>query len=395
MGHYALSYAEQAGRVSGVITQNVDLLHEGAGSRSVLHLHGTVREVRCMSCEALASRAEFQSHVRALNPAYLAPDAHRPDPAADRADHVISSQLGTRVVAVPGPDGDSTLVERHTYSSRRGGIDAAVAIPALQRPDGDSDLSHITDYSDFIVPSCRKCTDGFGVARPQEGVPALHLEGQPAGILKPDLVFFGANVPRGVHERADAMLAEADAILIAGTSLTVWSAFRLVRAALDRAAPGCASVVAVAAQIAKLQQAAAGAALTTDGSGVGSGNSIRDGSAILAPVTPFTVDLGSRTGGTPYPARVPATIPVVILNRGPTRADALLAAAASGVHKIEARAADAIHYVLDVPREATRDMEREVRRKRQQQAAAAGLHQASEVDPEAIQAAMRRHENIE
>jgi NAD-dependent deacetylase len=49
-GHRVLADWETAGRVTGVITQNIDGLHQEAGSRRVLELHGTAREVSCLSC---------------------------------------------------------------------------------------------------------------------------------------------------------------------------------------------------------------------------------------------------------------------------------------------------------------------------------------------------------
>lgn len=81
------------------------------------------------------------------------------------------------------------------------------------RPDGDVNLSE--NYSGFKVPECEQC----------------------GGVLKPDVVFFGANVPPDVRDRATALVDEADAVLALGTSLAVFSAYRLVRQALDRKLP--------------------------------------------------------------------------------------------------------------------------------------------------------------
>ncbi len=49
-GHLALAEMERAGRISAVITQNVDDLHTRAGSRTVLELHGNVMRLRCTAC---------------------------------------------------------------------------------------------------------------------------------------------------------------------------------------------------------------------------------------------------------------------------------------------------------------------------------------------------------
>jgi NAD-dependent deacetylase len=51
-GHEAIARWEQAGRIAGVITQNIDGLHQQAGSRRVLELHGTARWIMCVDCQA-------------------------------------------------------------------------------------------------------------------------------------------------------------------------------------------------------------------------------------------------------------------------------------------------------------------------------------------------------
>ena len=81
-------------------------------------------------------------------------------------------------------------------------------LPAGIAPDGDADLDEV-DFSAFIVPDCLHC----------------------AGLLKPDVVFFGESVPRPRVEAVQAHLAAADAVLVVGSSLMVWSGFRFVRAA--------------------------------------------------------------------------------------------------------------------------------------------------------------------
>jgi NAD-dependent SIR2 family protein deacetylase len=70
-GHAALAALERAGAVAGLITQNVDGLHHGAGSREVVELHGALRRVRCLACDALTSRDELQQRLAAANPGWL------------------------------------------------------------------------------------------------------------------------------------------------------------------------------------------------------------------------------------------------------------------------------------------------------------------------------------
>jgi NAD-dependent deacetylase len=51
-GHQVLARWEAAGRIRGVITQNIDGLHQLAGNRRVLELHGTARQAACLDCAA-------------------------------------------------------------------------------------------------------------------------------------------------------------------------------------------------------------------------------------------------------------------------------------------------------------------------------------------------------
>jgi NAD-dependent SIR2 family protein deacetylase len=161
-GHRALATLEDAGVVSGLITQNVDLLHTKAGSRRVIDLHGTYAQVVCLSCGHTLSRAVLAEQLEAANPGFL-----------ERAEAV-------------------------------GGI--AVA------PDADA---MIDDTSSFRVVDCPVC----------------------GGMLKPDIVYFGESVPKPRVEEAYSLVEEADALLVAGSSLTVFSGYRFVRHAAARAMP--------------------------------------------------------------------------------------------------------------------------------------------------------------
>jgi NAD-dependent SIR2 family protein deacetylase len=91
-------------------------------------------------------------------------------------------------------------------------------LDATDAPDGDADLES-ADFSSFVAPPCRRC----------------------GGVLKPDVVFFGENVPRDRVDAAARHLDEADAMLVVGSSLMVYSGFRFV----ERAASGGKPVAAV------------------------------------------------------------------------------------------------------------------------------------------------------
>lgn len=74
--HRALAALEAAGVVEGIITQNVDELHQAAGSGSVVDLHGRLSEVVCMACGTVESRDSVQERLRALNPDFAATADH-------------------------------------------------------------------------------------------------------------------------------------------------------------------------------------------------------------------------------------------------------------------------------------------------------------------------------
>jgi NAD-dependent SIR2 family protein deacetylase len=106
---------------------------------------------------------------------------------------------------LPRADLQHELVARNPEWAK---LDARVA------PDGDVDLV-VDDFSTFEVPPCERC----------------------GGILKPDVVFYGENVPRERVEAAFDALRRADAMLVAGTSLMVWSGYRFAEAAAAAGKP--------------------------------------------------------------------------------------------------------------------------------------------------------------
>jgi len=89
-----------------------------------------------------------------------------------------------------------------------------LGLDAIDAPDGDADLDGV-DFAAFTVPACHAC----------------------GGLLKPDVVFFGETVPRDVVASAYQHVENAEAMLVVGTSLMVYSGFRFVRAAAERDIP--------------------------------------------------------------------------------------------------------------------------------------------------------------
>jgi len=85
--HWAVARLERAGCLTGVLTQNVDGLHQRAGSSNVLELHGSIARVRCLDCDALEPMASVQGRMAAMNPDFLALAARlNPDGDAELPD---------------------------------------------------------------------------------------------------------------------------------------------------------------------------------------------------------------------------------------------------------------------------------------------------------------------
>lgn len=126
--HDALARLEQQGRVMLLVTQNVDRLHQAAGSRQVIDLHGRLDEVRCTDCGLILSRTRIQRDLELLNPEWL-------------------------------------------------GLDAVNA------PDGDAHLEGM-NFTSFVVPQCPHCN---GILKPDvvffgEHVPRERVDAAYAGL---------------------------------------------------------------------------------------------------------------------------------------------------------------------------------------------------------------------
>jgi NAD-dependent SIR2 family protein deacetylase len=157
-GHVAVATLEQRGQVAGIVTQNVDGLHQAAGARQVIELHGGLDIVLCLSCGLRERRVSLDARLRAANPSF-----------------------GSAVTAV--------------------------------NPDGDVELADAV-LDEFVPVGCVYCA---------------------SDLLKPDVVFFGENVPRSRVDACYALVEGARSLLVLGSSLTVMSGLRFVRraAALD------------------------------------------------------------------------------------------------------------------------------------------------------------------
>ena len=148
--HVALVELEARGLITGIITQNVDGLHQAAGSQAVIDLHGRLDRVVCLTCGSVESRDSVHQRLSVRNPRLT-----------------VSSE-------VINPDGDTDIPDE-----------------ALER---------------FEMVTCLACN----------------------GDLKPDVVYFGESVPTDRVDRAYSWVNRANSILVAGSSLTVYSGRRFL-----------------------------------------------------------------------------------------------------------------------------------------------------------------------
>ena len=158
-GHRALAALEGGGRIGPLLTQNVDGLHQQAGSKAVLELHGNIHAVCCLDCGARVPRAFVQEQLIEANPQFAG------------------------AMATPLPDGDAQVE------------------PAA--------LDH------FRLPACTRC----------------------GGTLMPDVIFFGDTLPPARSALALAQMEAAEALLVVGSSLMVYSGFRFCRLAAQSGKP--------------------------------------------------------------------------------------------------------------------------------------------------------------
>jgi len=164
-GHFSAAELERRGYLTGLITQNVDRLHQDAGSSNVVDLHGRYDQVICLDCGRTYSRRLLAGVFEELNPGFL-------------------EQAAATGLVEMAPDADATVEDQTLIRS-------------------------------FVVAVCPAC----------------------GGTLKPDFVYFGENVPKDRVERSYAVVDEAAALVVAGSSLTVMSGLRFVRHAAKENKP--------------------------------------------------------------------------------------------------------------------------------------------------------------
>ncbi|KAF7554831.1 hypothetical protein G7046_g6696 [Stylonectria norvegica] len=208
-GHYAIRDLGRLGLIRSVVTQNVDSFHPKAHPEMpTLELHGYLRSTVCTTCKTEFSRDEFQRQLARLNPRWAALlEEALASGALDTEDHAVRTSKGIKM-----------------------------------NPDGDVDLPD-APYTTFRYPACPKCLSDPPInPNGQRHVLEVDPEGawtlpSTAGILKPAVVMFGESIASDVKTAAEDAIDGAGKLLILGTSLATYSAWRLAKRAQDRGMP--------------------------------------------------------------------------------------------------------------------------------------------------------------
>lgn len=207
--HWAVKDLAGLGLISSVITQNVDSFHPTAHPElQTLELHGYLRSLVCIHCHNHLPRSQFQQSLSTLNPAWAA---------------FLAEMLEVGALNTENPD------ER-----RKRGLKT--------NPDGDVDLPN-APYSTFRYPACPTCfenppqlADGTR-SKVEVDDDGAWSPSSTAGILKPAVIMFGESIPGEIKLAAEEAIDRASKILVIGSSLATYSAWRLVKRAKERDLP--------------------------------------------------------------------------------------------------------------------------------------------------------------
>ncbi|KAI1302575.1 silencing information regulator [Xylaria venustula] len=207
--HFAIKHLNDLGLVRSVITQNIDSFHSQAHPHlQTTELHGYLRSCVCTSCHEELPRDDFQNELARLNPAWGA---------------FLQEILASGALDTENPD------ERHARGMKT-------------NPDGDVDLPG-APYTTFRYPACPRClADPPSTENGTRATVKVDSDGawdptSTAGILKPAVVMFGENIRPSVKATAEKTIDDADRLLVLGTSLATYSAWRLAKQAKDQKKP--------------------------------------------------------------------------------------------------------------------------------------------------------------
>lgn len=207
--HYAVKTLGSMGLLSGVITQNVDSFHSMAHpDLETIELHGYLRSLICVHCHTELPRAEFQRSLSALNPTWAA---------------FLQEMLSVGALDSENPE------ERKAKGLK-------------SNPDGDVDVPN-APYTTFRYPACPTClSNPPTLADGTRSIVEIDDDGawspaSNAGVLKPAVVMFGESIAATVKHSVENAIDEASRVLVIGSSLATYSAWRLIKKAKEQGKP--------------------------------------------------------------------------------------------------------------------------------------------------------------
>ncbi|CAO1627978.1 unnamed protein product [Jaminaea pallidilutea] len=219
--HYSIAALQRMGMVPDYITQNVDNLHHMAtpsqslAADTILELHGTLQSVVCVTAAKDfvhgSSPRDPEMHERLQGSHLRGPRSAKPRPYNTPTGEAYPRGCGFRGSRRSFQEVVEEINPRwHAFAQEM----RAKRTEPKTNPDGDVDLGD-ADYSSFHYPSCPNC----------------------GGVLKPAVIFFGESVPDALKERSHSLVTNSSSMLLVGTSLATYSAFRLVKSAVEQGKP--------------------------------------------------------------------------------------------------------------------------------------------------------------
>ncbi|KAI1324860.1 SIR2 family histone deacetylase-like protein [Xylariaceae sp. FL0255] len=209
VGHIAVKHLSDLGLVSSIITQNVDSFHPQTHPNiPTIELHGYLRSCVCTTCHQELPRDTFQDELARLNPAWAT---------------FLEEILASGALDTENPD------KRRAKGMRT-------------NPDGDVDVPG-APYTTFRYPACPTClTNPPLTSNGDRAVVGIDSDGawkppSTAGILKPAVIMFGESIRSATKAAAEEAVDRADRLLVLGTSLATYSAWRLAKQAKDQKKP--------------------------------------------------------------------------------------------------------------------------------------------------------------
>ncbi|KAL6715701.1 hypothetical protein ACLMJK_006662 [Lecanora helva] len=207
--HFAVRDLGKSGIIRSVITQNVDSFHPIAHPElPTIELHGYLRKIICIHCHNELSRDEFQRSLSSLNPEWAT---------------FLEEML------------EKGALDSENPAERR-------AKGLKSNPDGDVDVPN-APYTTFRYPACPTCLANPPIS-PDGSVTRVEVDGDgawssssTAGVLKPAVIMFGESIAQEMKTDVERAVNYASRILVVGSSLATYSAWRIVKQAKERSMP--------------------------------------------------------------------------------------------------------------------------------------------------------------